>query len=502
MERDLSALPEMLAANQWSEARTMLEGWRELYPEDDRLLRELAMIYSQLDDHEAAAAAFLALYDRYPGETEHLLFAAQSSEAAGQLGEAIQLYRLYLASDPDNAPLWRITARLEEERGHHRQALDAYFQSYRLQPDDQVALHKGELFLTLNNLPQARQWFRTAAAEDSRVRDDALIALIEVEILLEEWNAVEEHLRTLKDRNPELYDHSGLAAVEEEIRVWRAALAEAEAIRLAEIEARRAEDEEDPVVEEPDTGTEIATAGEADEPPLRLTRDDPDDGPSIKELAMLDDEDEDPRREDEEETEPVVGEPADEEEEEQALTETTPEEEVEEEIRPLRRPAREIARELTEEGRSLADRRRNDEAIATFWSSLAHFDRDPETWYYLSRTYMQMRRFEEAEATILEARRLDPDSLAYYSHYFFVAREVRPLRLFIREVQEALDRFPNHPDLILLLAQAYTRGEYSREEAVALYRRFLRQAPTDHPARHAVENFLAGRTTEVRTPTP
>lgn len=504
----------MLAADEWEEARLKLESWLEIFPQDDRILRELALIYSHQDRHRQAAEMFLTLYDRFPEESEHLLFAAQSNEAAGQEAEAIQFYRLYLAINPDNAPLWRITARLEQDRGYHRQALDAYFQSYRLQPDDQVALQKGELFLTLNNLPQARQWLTTAAAEDSRVRDDAILGLIEIGLLEEEWEEVETLLADLKERNRELYDHTGLISVEEQLIAWRETLAEAEAIRIT-TQARGGDEEEEERETETRTTTRTETreadrtesdeqaTEEEEEERLLLAEGDRDDDRSMKEMVLFDD----PESMTEEET--VATTSVDTETESVELPEITAESETEitepedpEPVRPARRPAREIARELTEEGRSLADRGRTDEAIATFWSSLAHFDRDPETWYYLSRTFMRERRFEEAEATILEARRLDPDSLAYYSHYFFAAREIRPLRLFIREVEEALDRFPNNPDLLLLLAQAYTRGEYSRAEAVRLYQRFLRQAPTDHPARRPVENFLAGRTAEVSPPAP
>ena len=60
----------------------------------------------------------------------------------------------------------------------------------------------------------------------------------------------------------------------------------------------------------------------------------------------------------------------------------------------------------------------------------------------------------------------------------------------INEMEAAYRKFPENPEIILVLARAYA-GEGNRRNAVLLYRRFLELVPASHPTRQAVQDELS-----------
>ncbi|MCC5788855.1 MAG: tetratricopeptide repeat protein [Opitutales bacterium] len=484
MAEDLATAQEHIAAGEWVEALSLLEQWSTSFPENQELLEEKAFVLSELGRHEESAEIFLELYQLSPEEPDPLLFAAREMEAAGNPGSAAELYRLYLKEDTSNATLWRITARLEEERGHIIPAIDAFRRSYQIDENDSTALRIGRLYEGQGNRAQADSWYRRAAQEGSASRPEALSRLARLALQAEDWEAAEELMAQIERENPEFWNASGLAETRQEIRSWleaqeileqqlqiqrqreialqeaaeeyQARRAEEEARRLAaEEEARRAEEEARRAAAE-----EEARAAAAREEAEAAER------------AAL-----------EEESERIP------EEDDQAVETTTPEEE-DEETPPSNE---ERAAERFEEARTALERNDYSTARERLWKAIAWFDAEPEYWYLLAQAYKGEEAYEDAESTILQARRIAPDNLDYYAHYLLVARETRPLRLYIPELEAARERFPNNPDLMLLLAQAYSRAQLSREDAEYLYRRFLETADPDHDMRPEVEAFLRGQ---------
>lgn len=471
MAEDLATAREHISAGEWSEALSLLEQWTATFPENEELLEEKAFVLSEVGQHEESAEIFLRIHQLSPEEPSPLLFAAREMEAAGNRGEAAELYREYLQEDPSNATLWRITARLDEERGHIIAAIDAYRRSYQIEENDATALRIGQLYEGQGNLAQAESWYRRAAQTGSTRRPEALSRLAHLALQAEDYERAEELMAQLESEDPEFWAASGLADTLAEIRSWQEAQAileeqlllqrqrelalretveEEEARRLAaEEEARRAEEEARRAEEE---------AREAEE------REDAE----TTEITFLEEEAEEPLREEEEPVETGIEE------------ETPPTNE-------------EIAEGLAEQARTALENNEYTAAQDLLWEAISLNDADPEFWYLLSQAFQAEGAYGDAESTILQARRIAPDNLDYYAHYLLVARETRPLRLYIPELEAARERFPNNPDLMLLLAQAYSRAQLSREDAEYLYRLFLETADPDHNMRDEVEAFLRGQ---------
>jgi tetratricopeptide (TPR) repeat protein len=162
VERRLTQAQESLEAGQTDEAIRIATQLHQTYPGRLDVVEFLAFTHARNNNPRQAADFFAEGHRLSPDRADFLLFAAQALEGAGELDEAAAHYRLYIVERFSDASGWQALAQIEERRGRHRDAIDAYLQLFRVRPTDATAVAIGDLFLRLNNIPQAHHWYRTA----------------------------------------------------------------------------------------------------------------------------------------------------------------------------------------------------------------------------------------------------------------------------------------------------------------------------------------------------
>ncbi len=123
---------------------------------------------------------------------------------------------------------------------------------------------------------------------------------------------------------------------------------------------------------------------------------------------------------------------------------------------------------------------------------------DPRGYYLTGRALYDLGHYEEAEGALDRAARLDPmqvdTSIALGMCYAALGRTEECRRAF----EQARRLAPNDPDVLFNLGLAYEdadddgEGAVSTGDAVALYRRVLRLAPSYDPARRRLGELGAG----------
>jgi len=128
---------------------------------------------------------------------------------------------------------------------------------------------------------------------------------------------------------------------------------------------------------------------------------------------------------------------------------------------------------------------------------------DPRGYYLAGRALYDLDHYDEAEGALDRAARLDPmqvdTSIAMGMCYAALGRPADCRRAF----EQARRLAPNDPDVLFNLGLAYEdaagAGEeaVSADDAVALYRRVLRLAPTYEPARQRLHELGAAEEEEA-----
>jgi tetratricopeptide (TPR) repeat protein len=435
IEQRFTQAQEKLDEGLTEEAVTILEDLYERWPERLDVVEFLAFAHSRNNNPAAAADAFMLAYEQAPERGDLLLFAAQARTDAGDLAKAARHYRLYIADNFDDFSGWQALARLENDRGLHRDAIDAYLNVYRIRPSGMTAAELGDLFLRLNNTAQAHHWFKASLEHSGEARPIALLGLLRISLEEENWDRAEELVQRLDRDHPGALDASELAMVRGELLRWRESVAELERLRLAQAaESERREAEARAREEEERLAQEKAEAEAAE----------------AARLAALE--------QDEEETEAGV--------------ESLP---LADEMVTSLDPFAELvakADRFVEDGRFGS-------AARTYWRALSYDDSQAEIWFKLSRAHSKASAWNDAELTVLEALRRQPEREVYHLHYLNVIKETQPVRTYLRELERVQQQFPNNAEVVLALANTYARSQHSHPEAVRYYRLFLQLAPQD-----------------------
>jgi len=203
--------PRMLG--ELADAYEWLEDYPSVLPIAQRLFRttsgeevnraRLARTYYALGDYDQAAAHFDDLLRRHPGSLEYRqgmwLALEQLPADARTFSFARRLYRL---TGPEHSEVGLLLARLHESREQQHSAELIYAALSRVHPDS-VALHIriGNQLLEAHHLELARAYF-LRALDLAPISDDALSGLAAVAY---EQNAPDalEHLKNLEQRRPE-----------------------------------------------------------------------------------------------------------------------------------------------------------------------------------------------------------------------------------------------------------------------------------------------------------
>lgn len=449
----LADAADFLAAGEFGAAIQLLETYDERAENHPEIIEMLGEAYAAEGDMALSAFQYLRLADLDPADPLPLLFAAGALREAGDPSGAARAYERYLAEIPEDTAIWRTLAQLHLERGNRQEAIDAYLQSNRHNPDGSTQVAIARLFLEGGNLAQAQSWFASAAERNDEARPDALIGLIETALAANRPGDAEAVLRQMDGEFPRLFDRSHLAPKRRELAAWRERQEEARRAAEALSRARR------------EASREIARE---DPPTAETEEEDPDPAPPP---AVVRDE---TRAENGDAARP-----------DHTVGAARPD------VSDAPRPAREDAppdslaraQQLLEEGDTSA-------AISAFRRALREDRDNPEIWKGLSEAQLRDGQADWAQASASEAVRRDPSNPVYTMQFLRAAQQVLPPERLVHEIERAHERFPTNPGILFTLARAYDEVINDPRGARVYYERFLSIAGPDHPQRDRAEAAL------------
>ncbi|WP_442887611.1 tetratricopeptide repeat protein [Congregicoccus parvus] len=449
----ISLANQKLEAGDVAASIDILERLSSRYPDRPSVIEALGFAYARRGDDAAAAAAFVRAADLDPASAVLRQIAAEAFLKSGAPARAAEQHRLYLAEFPGDFQSWQKLGAIEEQRGDLARAIDAYLEWYRLRPDGTCAFRLGTAFRRLNNAPQAKAWFEATIKHGDSHIEDALLGLLELELEAGDLAAAARTVGQLDRNFPDALDASRLAGVRQRIAAWREAedalaAARAEQERLARelAAAREARARPEPIVVP------------ATEPPPPTVEDTP---PTSIQPAR---------------TPPAL--PPEPPSATIAATNTS------------------SATELPRSEQLLAAIQRRESgdvqgAIDLLWRALGESPGDVALWVEAADCYRALRQSAPAEACILEARRLAPDSVEVETAYLNIVRESQPSEVYLARVDAARTRFPDNANLAWVFAVELAANEGDAARTIAAYEDFLLLADPADPRRAEAAQFLA-----------
>jgi tetratricopeptide (TPR) repeat protein len=455
----ISLANQKLEAGDVAASIDILERLSSRYPDKPAVIEALGFAYARRGDDAAAAAAFVRAADLDPASAVLRQIAAEAFLKSGVPARAAEQHRLYLAEFPGDFQSWQKLGAIEEQRGDLARAIDAYLEWYRLRPDGTCAFRLGSAFRRLNNAPQAKAWFEATIKHGDSHIEDALLGLLELELEAGDLAAAARTIGQLDRNFPDTLDASRLAGARQRIAAWREA---EDALAAARAEQER-------------LARELAAAREARARPEPVVVPTPEPPPPT--VA---------------ETTPASAEAPDASDDLQPSTEhllaPTP--------APPSTPLSSSVSELPRSEQLLAAIQRRESgdvqgAIDLLWRALGESPGDVALWIEAADCYRALRQSAPAEACILEARRLAPDSVEVETAYLNIVRESQPSDVYLARVDAARTRFPDNANLAWVFAVELAANEGDAARTIAAYEDFLLLADPADPRRAEAAQFLA-----------
>ncbi|MGH8020051.1 MAG: tetratricopeptide repeat protein [Opitutaceae bacterium] len=468
----VSLANQKLEAGEIEDAVEILEELDARYPNKPAVLEALAFAYARAGKNTAAATSFVRAADLDPRSSVLRQLAAEAFQQEGELAKAAEQHRLYLAEFPGDFQSWQKLGDIERESGNLTSAIDACLEWYRLRPTGECAYRLGAAFRALNNSPQAKTWFEATIKHGEAFVEESLLGLLELELEAGDLAAAARTVGQLDRNFPEALNDSRLAGVRQRIAAWREAdealakaraeqerlareLAEARQSRLREIEESvRAESPPSPA---PGAETTAAPAPETDQ--TSAPPETPEAEPRERPIS------------------PVV---------EVVPTETPPAPEPPAASGiPADTPPMLVAAIKRRESGDIQG------AVDMLWRALGDDPSQVRIWAEAADCYRELKQFAQAEACILEARRLAPDSIEVETTYLNIVRASQPPEVYLSRVATAREKFPGNANLAWVFARELAQVEADAARTVTAYEDFLLLADPRDPRRAEAADFLA-----------
>jgi tetratricopeptide (TPR) repeat protein len=434
--RNLEQANDLAAAGEFTAAIEILVPLNDEKPEFLPVVEALAFAYAGNGDHTLAAWYLIQLADLDPAQPDLRLLAAESLETAGDLTAAIEQYRIFIKNNSQDAQAWNHLAGLYQETGNTRGAVEALLSKQTLDPSEETAFTLAGLFRQLNNLPQAQVWYATAARQNGTRAGEARLNLLELSIIEGDFEAARQLANALSGRLNDPAQQDLLNNYSKQIDAWYASQASMKKAR--EEQARLASEVERLRLVQEQIAAENARQAEVD----AATR-----------LA----------------------------EEKTAETEVSSSDLL---------PSTRSPPGAEQEGDELAARGDPQGAAVAYWKAIGLDDSRSDLWLKLANVYRTMQQWPEAEACVLEARRRDRQNPDLEIIYLEIIRRSRPYDQFLDEVGSSRTRYPQDPDIAILLADALSATGQDTLRAIRAYEDFLLLAPPDDPRRQQAQNTL------------
>ena len=492
-------------------ALAILEGLTESYPNDAAILQSIGQIYSEQGDPTMAAFFLEQAYKQSPDDIE-LLYQTYLAFKAAKQPTGLLLENL-AERDPNAMPpeMWIELGQHLKAQNKTQAALDAYLKGVnpdQATPPANTAAAIGQLFIALENMPQAERWLTIAAESDSPDALTALFGLLEIKLRNKDWEGAENSLTRLDKQFPGAVDASEFASARTELADWR----KAQAALQAELKQTAQTTEKTASPESVNETTTSETSGKA------AIIEDLNAAEAMANLPAIEVETEEktaiedtgllattPAAKSTEGTfsPEITIQPAD---PEAALSVSYNEEHIagpaafsassssspvssKSSTQPSPSPKVLSLDELLEQATQAENDRNYSGAISSYWQALGRANQRADIWNLLARAYLIDGQLKNAETTALEAIRLAPEDVNFTLDYLRVAQRSKKPADFLSELETAYDRFPRSAEITLSLARAYERISRNSITARNLYSRFIEIAPA-HPLRSEAESAL------------
>jgi len=432
------------------------------HPNHPTVLEGLAIAYSKKQDYITSAFYFSELAEKYPENSEYLLYSAEAFLKGKDRSSAIDSYEHYLLAFPNDWRTWRSLGNIYLQAGQTGNAIHAYQESHKINPQPDLALQAAALANTTGNLRQAEEAFASLLqSQDQRVAKKAHLGYLEIKYKRRQWEEVDKMIAETERRFPGAIDNSALSDVKTAYADWKKAQEEESQAKqeeqdrqkrlLEELNARKRQLELARKQAEERRAAQAAANKPAAESPSDPPKSTPlvaTDTPTAPTPQLHDLEEEYPEKQPAET--PITQSPS-----------NTPFQE-----------ALEAARQF----------RANDPeaAINKLWEAVNLGDSSGIAFYELAQTYKITAQYTEAEVAALEALRRDKANIRYILLYLDILENTQSPARQVREINRFRTLLPDNPDLILRLARLYAKPGGDRSAARGFYELFLRMAP-GHP---------------------
>jgi len=142
IEQTLQLAQAQIEAQDLQAAQALLEDCLQQHPNAWEVQEALALLEVQMGYPQLAAKRFELLAESMPEEMVYRLYAAAQYKQAHQLQDAIKNQSIYLEQVPDDAQTWADLAHVYQSASQASDALDAYEQALKLNPDQTDWLKK------------------------------------------------------------------------------------------------------------------------------------------------------------------------------------------------------------------------------------------------------------------------------------------------------------------------------------------------------------------------
>ena len=453
---DLSKVFELRIEGKTDEAIDLLRTLNEQYPTSVEVMIQLAR--SLLDAKQFSLAAFrfeqaLSLKSDAQLSKE----AAEAHYLAQDFDSAIERYRPYLATSPEDPSSQLRFARLLAEKGKDTEAINAFSkESQNATSDD--CLIMGNLFLRKNLLPQAKHWYTESSSRSDAPPLQPLLGLLRVAKQQKNEREAETTILALEKIKPGQLESTDLAEYSADLLKRR---------RLADFIAGGMD-------VRGKTITQLASALLL-ERKTGFTRNNPVLGasklPPSRESTLF---------------------PTNAVEDKKELPSPERISDEKEASTPANRmsladafsaPIGEIEN-ASGASDSPLDLGQQAYLDGSYTSALLHardaLKEDPKdafAWRLCSQAHFQLGETDQAEMTILEAIRHRPLELDMRLDYLRIARETLPSKRYLQELEKVRDIFPDSTEILWELARRYHIVESMPVTAAVLYRKIVQISP-------------------------
>ena len=420
------------------EAIEILRKYNEKSPNSPDILIQLGR--SLFDSGQFALSGFRLDQALSAGARQELLKeSALAYQKAGDTVSAMERYSRYLKENPDDSATWLAQARLLAETDESTEALNAFAKATELTTHEDC-LVMAELFFEKNLLPQAEHWYKESARKEEGITPRPLLGLLRVRIASRDEENAEALILAIEKSNPKTIEGSGLSEDAADLLRKRRTTELLdrgfipEKMTITEMAAallKKTDIEEEAVVSIGPKTTPVASTAISPEPlegesdPLTS---DPSAGTSLADAFAT----------------PVAIEP-----------------------------------DSLEQGRSAFVLGNYTSTLLFAREAIKKNPADSEAWRLSSQAHFQLGEVKEAEMTILEAIRHNPQDMQTRMEYLRIARETLSGPRYLRELENSHELFPESTEILWQLARRYHLVERMPVTAGVLYKKLIETAPEE-----------------------